>query len=89
MKTDTKEIMERFKQEITVDNEQRMFEFNRKRDMSGVKFFITSIDAEQKPIAFSLKQTGEYGDWKLTPGSLRWLYAIESQLSNAILTHGS
>jgi hypothetical protein len=76
--------MERFKKEITVNNEVRLFEFSRLTSMSGVKFFITSRDSNQKPIAFSLKQT-DRGNWKLTPGSLRWLYDIESELSNAIL----
>jgi hypothetical protein len=52
--------------------------------MSGVKFFITSTDSNQKPIAFSLKQT-DRGNWKLTPGSLRWLYDIETELSAAII----
>ena len=75
--------MERFKKEITVNNEKRLFEFNRMRNMSGEKFFITSKDSNQKPIAFSLKETDE-GKWKLVPGSLRWLYDIEVELSNAI-----
>ena len=77
--------MERFRKEITVDDQKRMFEFNKMRNMSGVKFFITSFDSNQKPISFSLKQTGEHGNWKLTPGALRWLYAIEGELSDAIL----
>lgn len=76
--------MERFKKEITVNNEPRVFEFNLMKNMNGVKFFITSKDAEQKPIAFSLTEK-EKGSWKLTPGSLRWLYDIEIELSNAIL----
>ena len=76
--------MERFIKEITVDNETRVFEFNKMKNMNGVKFFITSKDSKQKPIAFSLRETGE-GNWKLTPGSLRWLYDIEIELSNAIL----
>ena len=76
--------MDRFKKEITVDNELRVFQFDRMTSMSGVKFFITSTDSNQKPIAFSLKQT-DRGNWKLTPGSLRWLYDIETQLSDAIL----
>lgn len=76
--------MERFKKEITVNNESRVFEFNLMKNMNGVKFFITSKDAQQKPIAFSLTET-EKGNWKLTPGSLRWLYDIEIELSNAIL----
>jgi len=76
--------MERFKKEITINNEPRIFEFSKMKNMSGVKFFITSTDAKQKPIAFSLKETDE-GKWKLFPGSLRWLYEIESELSDAIL----
>ena len=54
------------------------------KNMSGVKFFITSTDEKQKPIAFSLKET-DGGKWKLLPGSLRWLYEIEGKLSDAIL----
>jgi hypothetical protein len=76
--------MERFKKEITVNNETRVFEFNRMKNMNGVKFFITSKDSNQKAIAFSLIETDE-GNWKLTPGSLRWLYDIEVELSNAII----
>jgi hypothetical protein len=76
--------MERFKKEITVNDEVRVFQFNRMTSMSGVKFFITSTDSNQKPIAFSLKQT-DRGNWKLTPGSLRWLYDIETELSDAII----
>jgi hypothetical protein len=76
--------MERFKKEITVNNEAKVFEFSRLTSMNGVKFFITSTDSNKKPIAFSLKQT-DRGNWKLTPGSLRWLYDIETELSNAIL----
>jgi hypothetical protein len=76
--------MERFNKEILVNNEKRVFEFSRMKNMSGVKFFITSKDANQKPISFSLTQSGE-GNWKLMRGSLRWLYDIESQLSDAIL----
>jgi hypothetical protein len=76
--------MERFKKEITVNNETRMFEFNKMKNMNGVKFFITSKDSKQKPIAFSLVET-EQGTWKLRPGALRWLYDIETELSNAIL----
>ena len=76
--------MERFKKEILVNNEIRVFDFLRMKNMSGVKFFITSTDSNKKPIACSLKETDE-GTWKLVPGSLRWLYAIESELSDAIL----
>jgi len=76
--------MERFKKDISVNNEPRTFEFKKMKNMNGVKFFITSTDAKQKPIAFSLKETDE-GSWKLFPGSLRWLYEIEGELSDAIL----
>jgi len=76
--------MDRFKKEITVNNEVRVFQFDRMTSMSGVKFFITSTDSNRKPIAFSLKQT-DRGNWKLTPGSLRWLYDIETELSDAII----
>jgi hypothetical protein len=75
--------MERFRKEIIVNNERRVFEFSKLRNMSGTKFFITSTDTNQKPFAFSLKET-DGGDWKLVPGSLRWLYEIETELSNAI-----
>jgi hypothetical protein len=76
--------MERFRKEITVDNEKRVFEFSRMKNMNGVKFFITSKDAKEKPIAFSLVETDK-GNWKLLPGSLRWLYDIETELSKAIV----
>jgi hypothetical protein len=75
--------MERFTKEIKVNNETRAFDFTRMKNMNGVKFFITTKDSQQKPIAFSLREAGK-GDWKLLPGSLRWLYEIEIQLSNAI-----
>ncbi len=75
--------MERFRKQITVNNETRSFEFQRMRNMNGEKFFITSIDSNKKPIACSLKET-EDRNWKLVPGSLRWLYEIEVELSNAI-----
>ena len=75
--------MERFTKEIAVGNETRSFEFTMIRNYQGVKFFITSKDANNKPISFSLKEK-EKRVWKLTPGSTRWLYEIESQLSDAI-----
>jgi hypothetical protein len=75
--------MERFTKEITVDNEKRLFDFTRMKNMSGSKYFITTKDAKQKPIAFSLKEA-DRGQWKLLPGALRWLYDIETELSNAI-----
>ena len=75
--------MERFSKTLTVNNEKKVFDFTEMRNMSGSKFFITTKDEKQKPIAFSLKETGE-GNWKLLPGSLRWLYEIESELSKTI-----
>jgi hypothetical protein len=75
--------MERFTKEIAVGNETRLFEFTMIRNYQGVKFFITSKDANNKPISFSLKEK-EKRVWKLTPGSTRWLYEIENQLSDAI-----
>lgn len=75
--------MERFTKEIEVGNEMRSFEFKRMENVNGVKFFITSKDEKKKPISFSLRR-GVENKWKLMPGSLRWLYDIESQLSDAI-----
>ena len=46
--------MDRFKKEITVNDEVRVFQFDRMTSMSGVKFFITLTDSNQKPIAFAL-----------------------------------
>ena len=74
--------MERFNKEIVVGNETRVFEFTWMKNASGVKFFVTSKDQNKKPISFSLRKKDS--DWKLTPGSLRWLYDIESQLDEAI-----
>lgn len=79
--------MDRFKKEIIINNEPRSFDFMLMKNMSGTKFFITSKDANKKPISFSLVQT-ENGNWKLWPGSLRWLYEIEGELSDAILERG-
>jgi len=76
--------MNRFTKEITVGNENRLFEFERMENVNGVKFFVTSKDEKNKPISFSLLR-GKENSWKLMPGSLRWLYAIEAQLADAIL----
>lgn len=76
--------MERFTKEIIVGNESRSFQFQRLENVNGVKFFITSQDEKKKPISFSLRRGAE-NKWKLMPGSLRWLYDIESQLSDAII----
>ena len=75
--------MDRFVKEIEVGNENRLFEFTRMENVNGVKFFITSKDEKKKPISFSLIRAKD-DNWKLNPGSLRWLYGIESQLADAI-----
>jgi hypothetical protein len=77
--------MERFSKKIAVDKEVRLFVFTRIENTNGVKFFITTTDSNQKPVACSLKQREHGTDWKLIPGSLRWLYEIEEDLSNAII----
>jgi hypothetical protein len=75
--------MQRFSKQIAVGNETRLFEFTRLQNFNGVKFFITSVDENKKPFSFSVKQK-DSTHWKLVPGSLRWLYEIEDQLSDAI-----
>ena len=74
--------METFNKEIVVGKETRVFEFTQMRNVNGVKFFVTSKDANKKAISFSL--TKKDRDWKLLPGSLRWLYDIETELADAI-----
>lgn len=76
--------MERFSKQITVGTETRLFEFTRLENFSGVKYFITSVDENKKPFSFSVKRK-DANCWKLVPGSQRWLYEIEDQLSNAIM----
>jgi hypothetical protein len=76
--------MERFSKEIAVGKETRMFVFTRMENVNGVKFFVTSNDENKKAISFSLMRRKEDG-WKLLPGSLRWLYAIEPELASAIV----
>ncbi len=76
--------MERFSKEITVGEQARIFEFTKMKNINGVKFFVTSKDENEKPFSFSLRQKEEK-NWKLMPGSLRWLYDIENQLSDAIV----
>jgi hypothetical protein len=75
--------VERFSKPIAVGDNTLIFEFTRMKNANGVKFFITSRDANNKPFSFSLipKETS----WKLNPGSARWLYAIEGQLVDAVL----
>ncbi len=67
-----------------VGKEKRIFYFNQMQNMNGVKFFITSHDEAKKAISFSLKENDQAA-WKLYPGAARWLYAIEQQLSDAIV----
>lgn len=76
--------MEQFSKALVVGNENRLFLFRKIENTNGVKFFITSEDDNQKPIAFNLKQNPHGTNWKLVPGSLRWLYQIEEALSDAI-----
>ena len=75
--------MVQFSKKITVGKEERVFHFNHRRNVNGAKFFVTSHDDASKAISFSL--TEKDGDWKLLPGSARWLYAIESDLATAII----
>ena len=77
--------MDQFSKTIAVGEEQRLFEFTRMENASGVKFFITSKDSNQKPVACSLRQNKHGVNWKLVPGSLRWFYQVEDDLSDAIL----
>lgn len=77
--------MERFSKKIVVGKENKLFEFTRIKNTNGVKFFIKSTDTNQKPFACSLTQSQHGSNWKLVPGSQRWLYEIEDELSNAIL----
>ena len=76
--------MERFSKEIKVGDETRLFQFTRMQNFNGVKFFITTVDDNQKPISFSVKQK-DTNSWKLMPGAQRWLYSIEEEISNAIV----
>ncbi len=77
--------MAQFSKTIAVGKENRLFLFKRMENTQGIKFFITSTDADQKPVAFSLRQNPHGTNWKLVPGSLRWLYQIEEELSDAII----
>ena len=77
--------MEQFSKQIKVGKETKLFEFAKLENVNGVKFFIKSTDSNQRPFAFSLRQNQYEADWKLVPGSLRWLYQIEKELSDAIM----
>lgn len=76
--------MDQFSKEIMVGAENKRFHFDRRSNVEGVKFFITTVDAKNKPLSFSMKKNKE-GEWSLTPGSLRWLYDIKTELADAII----
>ena len=76
--------MERFHKEIAVGKQTRTFVFTQMKNVNGVKFFVTTKDENEKDISFSILQK-EAEVWKLMPGSLRWLYDIESELADAII----
>ena len=44
--------MERFSKAITVNNETRVFDFTKMKNMNGSKFFITSKDSKTKAYRF-------------------------------------
>ncbi len=75
--------MNRFNKEIAVGDNTLLFEFTHMSNVNGEKFFITGKDAADKPFSFSLRQKDQ--QWKLQPGASRWLYEIESDLSDAIV----
>lgn len=75
--------MDKFSKRIAVDGHMQLFEFSRLKNFNGVKFFVTSKDIQGKPFSFSLTEK-ESHIWKLNPGSMQWLYGIESDLSDAI-----
>lgn len=77
--------MNQFSKKISIGKETRLFQFTRMQNTNGVKFFITSHDMNQKAFSCSMRQNSYASDWKLIPGSQRWLYEIEGDLSNAIL----
>lgn len=79
------QIMDQFSKKIAIGKETRLFQFSRMENTNGVKFFITSHDLSQKAFSFSMKQNGYDSNWKLIPGSQRWLYEIEEDLSHAIM----
>jgi hypothetical protein len=76
--------MEQFSKQIKVGKETRLFQFKKIKDTNGVKFFITSGHLTKDAFACSMKQNKYDADWKLVPGSQRWLYEIEETLSDAI-----
>jgi hypothetical protein len=79
------QVMDQFSKKIAIGKETRLFQFTRIENTNGEKFFITSHDLNAKAFSCSMKQTRYASDWKLIPGSQRWLYAIEENLSEAIM----
>ena len=75
--------MDRFSKKIAVGDHMQLFEFTRMQNINGIKYFVTSKCIEGKLFSFSLTEKDSH-IWKLHPGSLRWLYDIESELSDAI-----
>jgi hypothetical protein len=76
--------MEQFSKQIKVGKETRLFQFEKIENINGVKYFITSGHSTKDAFACSMKQNKYGADWKLVPGSQRWLYEIEETLSDAI-----
>jgi len=77
--------MEQFSKQIAIGKTKKVFQFTRIENINGVKFFITSSDLNEKAFSFSMKQNQYTSDWKLIPGSQRWLYDLEEVLSDAIM----
>ena len=75
--------MDQFNKTITVGKEERLFQFTIMKNFNGIKFFVTSKDDNNKPVAFSLMEKDK--SWRLMPGSQRWLYLIQAELEEAIL----
>lgn len=80
--------MDQFNRAIKVGTADKRFEFSKIYNIDGVKFFITTVDEKNKPISFSMKKN-KLGEWSLTPGSLRWLYDIRTELADAIVDSAS
>lgn len=76
---------QQFSKSISIGKETRLFQFTRMENKNGVKFFITAHDLNQKAFSCSMRQDEHTYDWKLIPGSHRWLYDIQDELSGAIV----
>lgn len=77
--------MEQFSKQIEIGKETRLLQFKKIRNVDGEKFFITSGHLSKGAFSCSMKQNAYDSNWKLVPGSHRWLYEIEETLSDAIL----